>query len=347
MIKQLVLQNFQSHKDTELNFSDGVNIIVGPSDSGKSAILRAIKLLVWNRPSGNEMRSTWGGKTSVEIFTDDVHIVRVKDKEEIYILGDQHFKAFRTDVPKEIQDALNLSEINLQQQLDSPFLLSLSPGQVAQHFNSIAKLDQIDTGLFNINKAIRELEGQNKYKQIDLDNKKEELVKYEHIEKLEAEIEVLEQMQNQLRSLQNSKQVIDSKIYDYKQADSFIRQHKVLLADEDKVNDLLALIEKKNKLIESQRNLKRNIKELSSIAQKIKQEQEYIQDEPLVTALLTQYKTLKPLNEAFFSLSKLIKRINYIKGLIQQEQQNLTTLESKFHKLMPDICPLCGQSIKQ
>lgn len=347
MIKQLNIENFQSHKDTSLDFVEGVNVIIGASDCGKSAIIRALKLLAWNRPSGNEIRSTWGGKTSVEVFTDNAHVARIKDKEELYILGDQHFKAFRTDVPKEIQDTLNLTEINLQQQLDAPFLLSTSSGQVAQHFNSIAKLDQIDTGLFNINKAIRELEGQNKYKQIDLDNKKEELVKYEHIEKLEAEIEVLEQMQNQLRSLQNSKQIIDLKIYDYKQASSFIRQHQVLLADEDKVNALLALIEKKNKLIESHKNLKRSIKELSSIKENIKQDQEYIQDELLVNNLLTLYKDIKPLNEAFSSLSKLIKRINYIKGLIQQEQQNLTTLESKFHKLMPNICPLCGQSIKQ
>ena len=347
MIKQLILQNFQSHKDTELNFSDGVNIIVGPSDSGKSAILRAIKLLVWNRPSGNEMRSTWGGKTNIEIFTDDAHVVRIKDKEEIYILGDQHFKAFRTDVPKEIQDALNLSEINLQQQLDSPFLLSLSPGQVAQHFNSIAKLDQIDTGLFNINKAIREIESQSKYKQTDLKNHEIELDKYKHLEKFEAEIEILEQMQNQLHSLQSSRQTLDSIIYDHKQADSFIAQHKVLLSDETKVNDILALIEEKNKLIEEQRKLIRSTKELSSIAQKIKQEQEYIQDEPLVTALLTQYKTLKPLNEAFSSLSKLIKRISYISNLLEEQHANLALLETKFHKLMPDICPLCGQSTKQ
>lgn len=352
MIKQLRIQNFQSHEKSELEFSDGVNIIVGQSDSGKSAIIRSLRWACWNKPSGNSFCSTWGRETSVELTTEEGSIIRSKGKKDKYVLrrpngGETLFEAFGTNVPDEIITLLSLDEINLQYQLDSPFLLSLTPGQVAQHFNSIAKLDQIDRGLFNINKAIRELESQSKYKQTDLKSKEIELDKYKHLEKFETEIEVLEQMQNQLRSFQSSKQILDLKIYDYKQADLFITQHKVLLADENKVDDLLTLIEKKNKLIEEQQKLIRSTRELSSIAQKIKQEQEYIQDEPLVTTLLTQYKTLKPLNEAFSSLSKLIKRISYITNLIKEQHTNLTLSESKFHKLMPDICPLCGNSTKK
>jgi len=347
MIKQLNIENFQSHKDTSLDFVDGVNVIIGASDCGNSAIIRALKLLAWNRPSGNEIRSTWGGKTSVEVFTDNAHVARIKDKEELYILGDQHFKAFRTDVPKEIQDALNLTEINLQYQLDAPFLLSLSPGQVAQHFNAIAKLDQIDRGLSNINKSIRSLNDVQNYKQNELIIEKDDLSKYKHLEKFEAEVEVLEQMQNQLRSLQNSKQVIDLKIYDYKQASSFIRQHQVLLADEKKVENLLALIEKKNKLIAERKELRRHTKEILIIRDAIKEAQDYASDEPLVDNLLVLYKNVKPLNEVFSSLSKLIIRTNNISNLLETERTNLTLLEGKFHKLMPDVCPLCGQSIKR
>ena len=37
-IKKIDLINFQSHKFTSLDFADGLNVIVGPSDNGKTSI---------------------------------------------------------------------------------------------------------------------------------------------------------------------------------------------------------------------------------------------------------------------------------------------------------------------
>jgi len=71
MIQQLSIANFQSHKDTTLAFDPGLNVIVGPTDCGKTAVIRALRWLIWNRPMGEAFRSTWGGDTEVEITTDD------------------------------------------------------------------------------------------------------------------------------------------------------------------------------------------------------------------------------------------------------------------------------------
>ena len=49
MIKSVEFQNFQSHKKTILEFVPGVNIIVGLSDAGKSAVMRAIKWCLKNQ----------------------------------------------------------------------------------------------------------------------------------------------------------------------------------------------------------------------------------------------------------------------------------------------------------
>ena len=59
MIKSLELFNFQSHAHTLIEFSDGVNIISGTSDSGKSAILRALRWVIRNEPSGLGVVSWW------------------------------------------------------------------------------------------------------------------------------------------------------------------------------------------------------------------------------------------------------------------------------------------------
>lgn len=48
---KLRIQNFQAHKDTTIEF-DRITTIVGPSDIGKSAVLRALKWVAKNEPNG-------------------------------------------------------------------------------------------------------------------------------------------------------------------------------------------------------------------------------------------------------------------------------------------------------
>jgi exonuclease SbcC len=192
MLKSIHLLNFQSHKDTTLEFSDGVNCVLGASDTGKTAIIRAIRKLAFNKPSGDEMKSHWGGKMQIEMFTDNAHIVYSKDREAEYVLGDTHFKAFGTEVPQEIKDALNLNYLNMQAQLDSPFLLSETPGKVAEHWNSIAHLEVIDRATSNINSAIRELTADIKYSEGQEKALQESVEQFQYLETFQTEVEKLE-----------------------------------------------------------------------------------------------------------------------------------------------------------
>ena len=150
MIKTLEINNFQSHKKTLLNFHPGVNVIIGTSDSGKSAVLRALRWVCTGIPRGDGFRSHWGGDTEVSLETDNCIVTRGKtNADNVYLLNEEtEFRAFGTEVPEEITAALNLDEsVNLQKQLDQPYLISETPGAVAQHFNRMAHLEKIDIGL--------------------------------------------------------------------------------------------------------------------------------------------------------------------------------------------------------
>lgn len=346
MIKSIHIENFQSHADTQINFSPGVNIIVGSSDSGKSAVIRALKWLTWNRPSGDAIRSNWGGKTEVELFTDDAHIVRSKDKEELYVLGDQHFRAFRTEVPEEIANALNMSEINLQQQLDSPFLLSLTPGQVAEHFNRIAKLEQIDRATSAINKAVRELESERKYKTTDLETKEEELKRFEYLDKMEAEVEVLEGMEIQLRNLRSSLSNITVQIDDYYECEGFIIANESVLADEDKVNNLLTLYSRKKELEREEEELYHLTEDIDLTQVDIVKHKLILETEPLVNSLLGLYDNKKALDKAFLTLRKALLDLNSIDLLLNKKVADLGFKQAQFKKEMGDVCVLCGSKLK-
>lgn len=52
MIKSVTIQNFEAHEDTTITFGEGMNSIVGLSNSGKSSCIRAMMMVVnneWNK----------------------------------------------------------------------------------------------------------------------------------------------------------------------------------------------------------------------------------------------------------------------------------------------------------
>lgn len=175
MIHSMKLSHYQSHKDTLLEFSPGVNVITGKSRSGKTAVLRG---LVGNRYNkfGLAVVSYWNrdkkkapiNPSSVEICFGDVSVTRTRGPElNGYILSNKEepYAATRTEVPEDIEAIWNVSDVNIQKQFDQVFLLSDGQTEVARFLNKTIKLDKIDevlsraeTKRIGTNKDIKKLE---------------------------------------------------------------------------------------------------------------------------------------------------------------------------------------------
>jgi exonuclease SbcC len=356
MITSISLQNFQSHKDSILEFSDGVNVILGASDSGKTTILRALRWVAFHKPSGDEMRSHWGGKTQVEIVTDDAIVVKSKDKEQEYILGDTHFKAFGTEVPQEIKDALNLDSINVQSQLDAPFLLSETPGFVASHFNKIAHLGVIDTATSNINSEISSLNStigkeatkdrpaSGLIKQIA--DAESDILKFSYLEKFQSEVEVLEEQEKQLIKLKTSKDKLETIINAYQVNGETILEYKELLELEKPVNEILELIELRAKKDIEVVKLDRLIVQIIEIQSNIEKQNALLVIETPVNDLLKLYKEKEMVVNEQKQLFKAITNLNSIDRQLKGSKLNYESLHSRFEKNLGSVCILCGQKIK-
>lgn len=346
MLKSLKISNFQSHRDTNLELDSGVNVIIGPSDSGKTSILRALRWLIWNRPSGDDFRSTWGGDTIVDIWVNNGQAQRIRTKKDnLYLLGyHDEFKAMGTDVPAEVQQLLNINEINLQQQMDSPFLLTNSPGEVAAHFNKIAKLSKIDTSLSNINKWIRDIISTTKHKEADLKDKEMELKGYDHLEKFEAEVEVLEELEKRYAAKFRSQGALLALIDDLVDLGKEIDETSEILKDEDLVNNTLDLIYKRDGLEDGPIA---SIEDLLDQIEACKADRDVVRDiisaEDVVNNLLQLTDQLRKKEKDFETLDLLVDSVAVTKNKILLANREHDQKQAQFDKEFPDICPLCNK----
>ena len=348
MIQSLTLENFQSHKSSKLDFSPGINVIVGPSDSGKSAILRALKWAAWNTPSGEAFRSNWGGTTTVDLDTDTDSIIRAKDsKGNSYRLNKTVFKAFGAGTPPdEIVAALNLNEINIQQQLDRPFLLDDSPGKVAQHFNAVAHLDSIDRGLQNVQKWLREVDRKIKSEEEQVLSLTEDLIKYAGLEKIEVKISVVETLVEQKESAGRKMGRISRLIKGIESGEEEAKKHTEILKHEVAVSLVLNTVKAKNELegkIAVLHDLSRTIKGLQNQSKELESQ---IIFESRVDDALKAVKKWKKADSDYLGLKFMIT--SWKKEEIKAEKQlkEIVKMEKEFHDIFPDICPLCGQEVK-
>lgn len=155
---RVTIHNFQSHRDTVLELSPTVNSLEGVSDSGKSAILRAMLWCLTNDPDGIGIASNWAKKgpegkkkivDEMSVSIDNItrfrnaakngYITHTSGKEP------QTYEALKGAVPPDIENAINIGSINIQRQMDPSFLITMTPGNAARYVNELIGLEEIDT----------------------------------------------------------------------------------------------------------------------------------------------------------------------------------------------------------
>ena len=155
MITKFQIKNFQCHSKLTIDLDEHVTVIVGPSDSGKSAIIRAIRWLCLNQPSGDSFIRDGSNSVTARMKVDGRTVTRYRDKSDnLYKLGKDEFKSFGSSVPVPIERLLNIGPVNFQQQHDPPYWLADSAGQVSRELNAIVNLEVIDSVLLTVAKQI-------------------------------------------------------------------------------------------------------------------------------------------------------------------------------------------------
>jgi exonuclease SbcC len=219
-LRRLVVENFQSHEHSEVIFGPGLNVIVGPSDFGKSALVRALRWLYYNEPRGANFIRVGARTCRVMVELDDgTAVTRLRSisgkKENQYILQRQgEEKQVYVDlreVPLEIVQVLdvrkmqvderNSVELNLGGQLEGPFLLAENGAVRAKVIGQLGGVHILDWAQKSTGTDLRRLREQEGQLAAEIAGLESDLSNYSHLSGLESNISRIREMRDRITGI--------------------------------------------------------------------------------------------------------------------------------------------------
>lgn len=349
MIRNVVIKNFQSHKETTLGFDPGVNVIIGPSDCGKTAILRALLWVATNRPSGEAFRSTWGGETAVTIeLGDGTCVERRKDKREnTYSINGEVFRAFGQDVPEEVAHRMNLDAVNIQRQLDAPYLLSDTPGEVARQLNAVARLDDIDRAAARVaamnKRALTEM-----HHEIERANDLTERVEnLSWLDEANHELLGLEGLDETLEAAEREQAGLATLARDIEACTIQVKRYADVGPAEQAWSDASEAVREFERHSARVRDLFDLLKHVQQTKDLLKRAPKTDRAETLMETVRNQTRELEDRWKSERVLRSLLEKISTVEEQVHQWGALAEEAQDTFDENMPDVCPLCGQGVKK
>jgi exonuclease SbcC len=113
VLRRIVLENFMSHSHTVIEPAEGLTILVGPNNCGKSAVVSALQSLCSNL-TGDFMVRHGERQTSVTVETDDGHSItwRRKGTTVSYVIDGEEIHRLRGGVPDRVHEILRLPKVS-------------------------------------------------------------------------------------------------------------------------------------------------------------------------------------------------------------------------------------------
>jgi len=195
MLERFAAKNFQCHGKIDVDTSGGVTAIVGPSDSGKSALIRILRWLATNRPKGIGFIKDGEKSAQARMKIDGHTIKRTRSKNRnVYELDKMKFGAFGLEVPEEIEALLNMGEENWQGQHDPPFWFTKSAPELARELNEIVDLQSIDVAVSRVSANLREVNDDIKVYESGVEEEEKASEKLDWVEKADEQLKAIESL---------------------------------------------------------------------------------------------------------------------------------------------------------
>jgi exonuclease SbcC len=232
-IASVIIENFQSHARSELSFAKGLNVIIGPSDNGKSAVLRAIRWALYNEPRGSEFVRSGSRECRVTItMSDGVEVVREllltksgatgRSRYIVRAPGQepQVFEGFGTEPPEEVVRAHGMPQVLLDtdrrvvlsfgSQLEGPFLMAETGSLRARAIGRLLGVHVVDAAMRNTQRDLRTVKTEVSRLEREVERYDRDLQPYADIPEQEARLLQAEALLNRAQAVSRRLQRLES-----------------------------------------------------------------------------------------------------------------------------------------
>jgi len=340
MITEIHLHNFQKHSDLILDL-EKITILRGGSDRGKSAVVRALYWIFFNRPLSSE--TIFKKKGTKEFFAKIQYnghvIIRGVDKEgHYYSLDGEIFRAVGTDMPAAVSKVLNVDTLNIGTQHEGPFLFNMSQGEASRYISGLVGLEEKDKALSLIEKNRREINSNiNNLRQEK--QKVTDRIRYlKKVKKMVSDINKIEETKNQINIKQSDEKHIIDIIEKLKSFQKDLECVKPLQKLSTIVDEIIQKTKQKTMVFSI-------VSEINNIWLKI-QEASKIDEAGLICVnLISEQEAIQKFIEKEKFVSDIIVRFEYNRNKAKYLQKEIEDLQKQWKKETKGFCPLCGKEL--
>ena len=333
-------KNFMKLEDLTLNLNPGFNVITGPSNQGKSSIIKALESLFYNNHTDSRVMQ---GKDSYIIGVQDNNNTIMakrnpsKATKTVYSINNNTLTKVNRGPIKDVEELLNIKEIdilgqktrlNFSEQFGGLFLLDKNPSQLYDFLATSDTSNKLNDTTKSMKNDLREI----------IDSQK----------RIEGQLDIVKQSYDRektiLNNLQGSEEVITEALNISGKVSNINRLEEIINSLESKIqrlNDIkknLVEIEVQLKILKDLDNLitqNNDIEYLKSsmldIANKLKEGREYKSllsnlnkiTNINITGLENEYSNYNKNLTTFLELESLISRITYKENTINRLKNNL------------------------
>lgn len=358
---KLTIENFQSLKDkNEFNFNPGVNIIVGASNSGKTAIMRALRGLILNYiPTSKAKKYITHFQDHLQVdlqFNEEIKYTWYKDeKNTIYKIEDinadpeiQEFEKAGNDDLESICDKTDLEFpfvirdkklINTHTEKDGmPFPFDLNDVELFKVFEELYNVSSSGI-IFKFMKSLEtKTNSEVKSTKEIIQDTKDKIDKIIDLED-KYEVEKLEELKSRAEKVQAGMLGIDEDIKTAARNNKTCKIIREFLETTSYLENAEGKLDKGLELYKQSKDIAKDIKIIDS---NMKIEQINVYKKDFNTALIESYNALSSDLKEANKLNNSLKEINSeIEELLNEKEQ----IEQQLAEV--DICPLCGNKIKK
>ena len=247
-IDSIHIQDFQNHQDTNIKLVPGLNIITGSSDSGKSAIVRALELAYFDNFRKCDVRHKQkNAHVTINFRNGDTYKRTKGDTNEVefqYAEKEiQKHSRFSKKFPQEATDFLghipktSTSYLPFAGQDEKLFLINLSDEAIGKEISKLLGISDLEDAASNLGSEINKISVDIKKLNTDIETTKKKLEPFINLDQNIQKIEELKKLSKQYEEIESF----------IKDCETFYREYVLLVKD---INKCKSFLEVQNNLVE-------------------------------------------------------------------------------------------------